>query len=113
MRRVVRLYPKRWRERYGDEVSELLARSQRPRRDHVNVVVHAVMAWMELPVVSLVLAIAAAASLLQFGYALGQLSNGLDEVHRHWWSTASALLAVVTVAAAFASARLTRRRVDT
>jgi hypothetical protein len=113
MRRVVRLYPKRWRERYGDEVSDLLARSEHPRRDHVNVVVHAVIAWMELPVVSVVLVIAAMASLLQFGYTLGQLSNGLDEVHRHWWSTSSALLAVVTVAAAVTSARLARRRVDT
>ncbi len=38
---LLRLYPKGFRERYGDELTELMNRSDHRRRDAVNVAVHA------------------------------------------------------------------------
>ena len=105
MRGVLRLYPRAWRDRYAAEVDELLARSDRPRRDQLNLVVHAPVASNQLPTVAVVLRFVAALSLLVLGFAIGQLSHGVSEVPAHWWSSAAAVLAVGTVTASVCSDR--------
>jgi hypothetical protein len=109
MRRLVWLYPRRWRDRYGRELVELLDVSQRPWRDSVNVLVHAALVWLEVPVVKLIVIVAAPASLMLFGFSVGQLADGVREVPHHWWSSASAALTFLAVTAALISAVRTRR----
>jgi hypothetical protein len=87
---------------------ELLAASQRPWRDGVNVAAHAGLAWSEVPMVKVTILIAAAAALVMFGFTVGQLADGIHEIPRHWWSSISAAVAILAVAAAVVS--LTRPR---
>ena len=90
---VVRIYPHDWRQRYGQEVEDLLDRSDRPMRDSVDVAVHAIAKRMEncmrrfISLIQIVATILAAVSLVGFGYALNDLAGGITEVARHWWST--------------------------
>ena len=109
MNRIVWLYPKHWRVRYGDEISELLAHSSRPRVDQINVALHALFAWMEVPMIRSSLTAIAGAALVIFGFSVGQLSGGVSEIPQHWWSSASALGALCAVAAVTASNRVRRR----
>ena len=52
------------RVRYGDEIGELLRQSPRPRLDQINVAAHALLAWMEVPMLrSSLNAVAGAVSL--------------------------------------------------
>ena len=109
MKGVLRLYPRAWRDRYAAEVEEVLARSDRARRDHVNLAVHAPVAWLQVPAVATVLRLVAASSLLLFGFAVGQLSDGVSEVPAHWWSSAAAVLALSAVAVSAFSDRSVKR----
>jgi hypothetical protein len=90
---VIRIYPDDWRERYGEEIEDLLDRSDRPIRDFVDVAVHAIGKRMENLMqryIRLIRAVAmtlAAVSLVAFGYALDDLAGGITEVAQHWWST--------------------------
>lgn len=91
------LYPSAWRTRYGDEIDALLANSNRPLLDGVDVAAHAALVWMEVTMVRTALLLIAAVTLVLFGYVVGQLEGGFSELAMHWWSTAA------TIAAAFAS----------
>ena len=55
----LRLYPARWRARYGDEVAALLEDRPPSRRDRVDLARGAVDAWLHPPTPSLVPAAAA------------------------------------------------------
>ncbi len=47
--------------------------------------------------VKVVLVASAVTSLVAFGFAVGQLADGVAEVHRHWWSSAAAATALGSV----------------
>ena len=112
MKRLVRLYPRRWRDRFGREMSELLSASERPWRDGLNIAAYAVLAWMEVPVFKAIVTIVAAASLVMFGFTVGQLADGVREIPHHWWSSVSAAVAIVAVATALVSFTRTSKADD-
>lgn len=106
MTRLLWLYPRRWRRRFGPEVEELLAASSHPIRDRFDLLVaapRAVLAQlrsedtMTLDILRMGLAIALGAGLALTAVALTQLQDGVMELGRHWWSGAPALLVVVSV----------------
>ena len=108
MKWLVRLYPRTWRHQYGREIAGLLAASQHPWHDSVNVALYAALAWTEVTMFKPMMLILAAAWLVLFGFTVGQLAHGVREVPQHWWSSMSAALALLAVAAAIVS--LTRTR---
>jgi hypothetical protein len=103
VKRLVRLYPRRWRDRYGREMSDLLSASERPWRDGLNIAAYAVLAWLEVPLFRAIVTVVAAGSLVMFGFTVGQLADGVSEIPEHWWSSASASVAIVAVATALIS----------
>lgn len=109
MRWLIRVYPRQWRERYGEEVADLLRCSGNPVRDTADVLRHAVLAWLEVEVVRVTTLVAAGASLVLLGFAVGQLADGVGEIHRHWWSGGALAAAVVTVAVAVTGERRMHR----
>jgi hypothetical protein len=79
------------RRRYGPEIADLLAASDRPVSDAVDVAIHVAL-WnaeemMRKPVYA-VAGLLAAGSLFGLGYAVAGLADGLVELPRHWWSVA-------------------------
>lgn len=90
---VIRMYPHDWRERYGQEVEDLLDRSDRPMRDAFDLAVHAIGKRMEnwmrryISLIRIVATTIAVVSLVGFGFALNDLAGGITEVAQHWWST--------------------------
>jgi hypothetical protein len=98
-RLLLRLYPRSWRDRYGDEVLELLEKSQRPIRDSADVAVRAVILraadlgrhrWA-----AVLLVVIGVEGLL---WSVPQLQDGLTEVPMHWWSTLAVLPMAVGLA---------------
>lgn len=112
MSRLIRIYSRRFRERYGDEIAVLLARSERPVRDRIDLILHALVERTETTMqrMSMMLfaaVIIAAISLIAFGYTLAELAGGLRDVPRHWWSTLPLIgLALAGVMGVIATARL-------
>lgn len=123
MTRLLRLFPREWRERYGHEVEEALEHSTRPARDRLDLVRAAVSVRGQdarsrlegavrragLGVLSGALLLAGAAGAW---WSQANLSEGIGEIPRHWWSTAACLpLAAAVLLAAWSSAgRLRDRR---
>ena len=125
MKLLLRIFPRKWRERYGDEVEELLASSHHPIRDRADLTRSAVLvrwddvlAWTAKSrgrltgLAALVLFIATAGALAT-QRVVNHLQHGVTELPGHWWSTlavaplcAGVLLSVVFVEA---SRRRTRR----
>lgn len=99
MRYLARLYPRTWRDRYGQEVAELLAASPHPWRDGINVAACAAVAWLEVPMIKVIVLLSAVITLVLFGFAVGQLAGGVPEIARHWWSSASAGVAACALGA--------------
>jgi hypothetical protein len=94
-------FPRRWRHRYGAEVSEMFDGSSRPVADWVNLVAVGMrVRWEEhmRSMVTVGLTSALALSLVAVGYTLAELSAGIQEAHRHWWSTAP-YVALVSIGA--------------
>ncbi len=123
MRRLVRLFPKDWRERYGEEVADLLAHSERPARDALDVLRAVVSVRMDEALgrrrMRMRRTLVVSVGLLALGlvgviWATGELEDGLVEVPRHWWSAAAAVPLIAGIAlSAFAlreRARPTARR---
>ena len=113
IRYVVMLYPRAIRRRYGPEIVDLLERSEQPARDALDVAVHAVHLHWEVLVnnwfrhaTNTLLA----ATLVLLGYVVNDLSNGVTEIHRHWWSTLSVALVVATAGARAAVTYIAARR---
>jgi hypothetical protein len=105
---LVWLYPRAWRLRYGRELAQLLAESERPWRGSVNVAFYAALAWTEVTVFKVIIVIVAAASLVSLGFTIGQLTGGVREIPQHWWSSLATAVAVITVTAAIVTAARTR-----
>lgn len=93
MSRLFRLYSHRFRERYGDDAAEMLARSNRPFLDRIDIAVHAVLERADylMKTLTTVLyagaAILAVVSLVALGYSIPELAGGVRDIPRHWWST--------------------------
>ncbi len=97
-----RLYPAWFRERYGDELADLLARSDHRARDVVDVAVHAgQLRWEHLMIrpLRLFANIAVVVTVFVFGYTLNDLEGGIAEIPRHWWSSAALGLTMLSIVA--------------
>jgi hypothetical protein len=91
-RLVVTLLPSGVRDRYGNELLELLVRSPRPLADALDVLTLAAREHLEVLMRRWLhtLSIAAlAAALVVFGYTMNDLSSGLAELPQHWWSSSA------------------------
>lgn len=87
---LVKLMPEQHRDRYGEEMLELLQHSSRPTGDLINVAAYVLRWHMEAALrepLMIVAAIFAAVSLFAGGYVVAELADGLTELHKHWWST--------------------------
>jgi hypothetical protein len=96
MSRLMALFPKSWRERYGDEVVELLADSRTPVRDRADIILAAVRVRLDAaqlaPEEVIVRTHLAAAALVVLGavggmWAAANLTDGVVEIPGHWWSS--------------------------
>jgi len=109
---VLRLLPRPWRDRYGDELLELLVRSDRPLRDAADVARLAVSLRLEgltagrgrdafmqgyLKVGSLLLV---GVGLLGAAWSSAELGGGVRDIPGHWWSSLAVLPALAGVALA-------------
>ena len=107
------LYPAEFRRRYEDEISEMLRHSRQPRRDQLNVAVHACHLRWEQLMTNLpqhLANVALAAAMFCLGFAVNDLEGGITEIHRHWWSTAALLLVVLAAAVRATVGAMARRR---
>ncbi|MGH2784654.1 MAG: hypothetical protein ACRDJ1_05300 [Actinomycetota bacterium] len=91
---IVRSLPRRLRARYGEEIVALLAESDRPIADRLDVAklgsrwhLEAIMGnvWRTS---AMVLALV---SVFALGYAINGLAEGVTELPKHWWSAAPVL----------------------
>lgn len=106
MTRLLRLFPKEWRQRYGDEVTEMLAMSTRPWRDRADLVAVAALVRAErigsMRILPFVAALLIAAGVAGGIWSSTQLADGFAEIAQHWWSTLAVLPAAVGAAVAVA-----------
>ena len=88
------LIPARLRERYGEEIQELLSDSRRPTADLLDIVRqsarwhlegYAMNIWRTFAIVL------ATVSVFALGYAVNGLAGGISELPEHWWSGAPLL----------------------
>lgn len=102
-RLIVRCLPLEVRDRYAEEIQDLLHRSRRPLRDRSDLL----LAALGLRIgARLDVCLVAAAACLALGvvavvHSITQLSGGAVEVLDHWWSTfavAGCTAALMTVA---------------
>lgn len=109
MRLLMRLFPRAWRARYGDEIADHLGRSTRPARDWLDLLIALGPVWFDesarrLPMlVSRVWMRAVAAALCAVGIVTialvtTELQHGLVELPRHWWSAPAPLPLAAAVA---------------
>jgi hypothetical protein len=96
------LYPRRFRDRYGDELAELIVRSDHPRSDAINLAVHASRLRLEAVMTRPLRHVLNAVVLLTafaLGYAVNDLQDGVTEVPQHWWSSLALVVLVLAIAA--------------
>jgi hypothetical protein len=99
---LLRMYPREWRDRYGDEIEELLASSDHPARDRLDLARGAISMRLDhllrraaksagrliaLAILGLVMAVVGAIATVN---AVGHLQGGVIELPGHWWSTLAA-----------------------
>jgi small-conductance mechanosensitive channel len=120
---LIWLFPRSWRERYGEEIADHLAHSTRSGRDRLDLLIalapmwsddrrrlsmHAARRWPRIAAAALV-GIGAAATL----WAASELEGGASELLHHWWSTLAVLVpltaAAVAVGLELAARRIARR----
>ncbi len=93
---ILALAPKR--QRYGDEVLDLLATSRRPWADTADLagtVVQLRAEQVRNPSARCAAAVLTVIGLIGTAWAVPQLQHGLAEVPMHWWSTLAALPAAL------------------
>jgi hypothetical protein len=114
---LIRLYPRWFRDRYGDEIAELLARSTHRTGDSLNVAFHAILLRTEKLMNHSIRRLAdlfVVAAAFGLGFVLNDLEHGVVEIPDHWWSSFAAVVAMASVAARAALALVhTRRRRST
>jgi hypothetical protein len=115
MRLLIRLFPGRWRDRYGEEIADHLAHSGRPGRDRLDLLLALAPMWADdtrrlamRPMLIWTRALGVAMTL----WAASELEGGVAELPRHWWSTAAVLLPLTaaTVVAGFGELAARRTR---
>ena len=97
---LLRLYPSRFRDRYGDEIADLLADSDHRARDVINVAVAALRLRWETDMTRPIRHLADAFVILTvfiLGYAVNDLQHGIGELGRHWWSSMALAITVVAL----------------
>jgi integral membrane sensor domain MASE1 len=99
-RLILRALPGEYRERYHDELAEMLATTRRPMLDRVDVLVAAVGLRLgrAIGVVLIAATLAAVVCSLGLVYLVAELRNGVVEVPHHWWSTLVAAGSMISVA---------------
>ena len=98
---LLRLYPAWFRDRYGDEIADSLARSTHRTRDSLNVALHAVLLRTEMLMNHAIRRLAdlfVVAAAFALGYVLNDLERGVAEIPHHWWSSLAVLVTVTSVA---------------
>ena len=122
MKSLLRLYPRRFRERYGAELQDLLESQPASLRDAVDLIQSLAVEWLtelrerrpSMPSALRLLAasaiLLAACSLVALGYVVNDLAGGVAKVHRHWWSTIPVLGLLVAALLGACAAQLLRRR---
>jgi hypothetical protein len=119
---LLRVYPRAFRDRYADEIDQLLRQGGRPVSDRVDLLTAAVRVWRQHFGSStgrsrgrenVMRVLLAAAGLLLLGavttgWAVVGLADGPAELVRHWWSSLALLpLAAAGLLAGLAWARRT------
>jgi hypothetical protein len=97
---LLRLYPRWFRDRYGDELAGLLADSTHPLRDAINVAAHAARLRSEYAMARPLRSLADAVVLVtvfSLGYIVNDLENGVTDIGRHWWSSIALALTVLSI----------------
>jgi hypothetical protein len=116
----MRLFPRSWRARYGDEIADHLDRSTRPARVRLDLLIALGPVWSDesarrLPMLTsrvwmrTVVAGLCAVGVVATVLATRGLQHGLTELPRHWWS-APALLPLAAAAVLLAVGERARRR---
>jgi len=114
---LLALFPRRWRDRYGAEVAEMLATSTTPHRDRLDLVRTAATVHIDrlrkktamrraILLSSFLLIVV---GILTTSRAAAQTRFGLTEVPMHWWG-ALALTPLLLGAVGVLIVVLTRRR---
>ena len=110
---LLRLYPVWFRDRYGDELADLVARSDHRLRDVVNVAVSACrLRWenrMTRPLRQLANAFVIV-TVFVLGYVVNDLEHGISEIGHHWWSSIALVITVLAIAGRAAIETVHRRR---
>jgi hypothetical protein len=110
---LLRLYPRWFRERYGDELAELLASSTHRLRDVLNVAVHAGQLRWEIVMSRRIRYLADAVVLVTvfgLGYIVNDLEDGVTEIGRHWWSSIALVVTVLSIGGRTAADIIDTRR---
>jgi hypothetical protein len=107
---VLRLFPRWWRERYGEEIADHLAHSSRPGRDRLDLLFAMALMWADdmrrCPMQSTLAWTRTAAAVFTAGgaattlWATSALEGGVTDLLQHWWSTAALLPLTAAVAVA-------------
>jgi hypothetical protein len=113
MRALLWLYPPAFRERYGEEISQLLASSRKPVRDVLDVVWHALLERMELTMRGIPRFFGFAAALLGFAVAAAVVADTVAVRVSSMWGGDSppfviavhVVIFAAAIAVAFVSAR--------
>ena len=91
--------PRRLRQRYAAEIVELFGQSKRQLFDWLDVLRLGLRARLEdimRSIAARACALTAAVSLVAFGYAIAELTDGVRDIHEHWWSSAPLLTLVAS-----------------
>jgi len=105
---LLRAYPRAWRDRYGEEILDLLAASDRPVLAAIDVLATGIRIRIEGDGMIRTAAVLAVLGLVWAAWAIPQLASGVLELPGHWWSAPSLLL--LAGGAGLATAALVRRR---
>ena len=118
--RLLRLFPAQWRDRYGEEVTDLLGGSRRPVRDRLDLLrvlpgehVFALSERRNLvrwfPILTAALIVLGLVGAVQ---VIPDLQDGWVEIPGHWWSSLAVLPGLIGVGLAVVAiaARWSRRR---
>ena len=97
---LLRLYPRWFRDRHGDELADLLADSTHRRGDVLNIAVHAGRLRWESAMSRPLRLLADAVVLITvfgLGYIINDLEHGVTEIGRHWWSSIALVVTVLGI----------------
>lgn len=123
MKVLIRLFPRSWRERYGEEIADHLAHSTRSGRDRLDLLIALAPMWSDRRRLSMHathrwprIAAAAAATvgavvgIVTTLWATSELEGGVTELLDHWWSTLAVLVPVIAAVMVLGVGEMVARR---